>query len=65
MELKINISLSVQDIIALHAMLSMGKMFTRPKERERVENILRSLSYKLRKRGVPEDALQRLRKLYG
>ena len=60
---RVNLSLSIDEVIAICMMLKVGKMFTRPKERKNVEAVLQRIDGRLESLGVPRDAIDKLVKL--
>lgn len=60
---RVNLSLSIDEIIAVCMMLKVGKMFTRPQERKNVEAVLQRIDRRLESLGVPRDAIDRLVRL--
>ena len=57
------VSITIYELIALHCMLGLGKMFTRPDERKKVEALLSRIGKKLETIGMDRDLIDKLVKL--
>ena len=60
---RIHVSLSLDELLALLRMITLGKMFTRPQERQCVEAVMTRIAKALAKLGAPEGIIGKLVKL--
>lgn len=58
--LNFNVSLSIRDILSIKMMLSVGSLFTKPQDKERVKQIFKRLRPGLKKAGCPDELIDRL-----
>jgi hypothetical protein len=57
------ITLSFNELLALKATLTLGKMFTQPQQQECVQKILDRIAVKLKKDGLAQESIDMLCKL--
>jgi chorismate mutase len=59
-EPRFTIGFTVAEFLSIRAMLVLGKMFTSPEDKKRVQTVLERVGKKWRKEGMPAETVKKI-----